>query len=164
MEKYDDLDLSILRELRENSKQSVRELANLLGAHPNTVIQRIKRLENNEVIKKYTVEIDYRKIGYDIHALVMIKTKKGKMSDSWELQTVTRIPQIQSLYALTGNYDALAIVRVKERDELVKILRKIQENKVIARTNTYIMLTGYKSPDEFNPLLDTEKDTEKTKK
>lgn len=155
MDGYDALDLAILRELRENSKQSVRELAITLKAHPNTVMQRIKRLEKNQVINKYSVDIDYRKIGYDLHAMVMIKTKKGKTGDSWELDSITKIPEVQSLYALTGSYDALAIIRAKDREQLVQIIRKVQENNTILRTNSYIMLRGYKHPYEFNPLLNT---------
>ncbi len=153
MEKYDELDLSILRELREDSKQSVRVLAKLLGAHPNTVAQRIKRLEKNQVIIKYSVDVDYRKIGYDIHAVALIKVKKGRVGEIRQLDTMINLPEVQALYAVAGSYDVVCLIRAKTRDHLTEVLKKMQTTEILVRSNTLLVLYTYKHPYEFNPLL-----------
>src|SRR3989344_571430 len=150
--KYDILDLGILRELRDDSKQSYRKLAAKLKIHPNTLMERIKRLEHNKLITHYRIEIDYRKLGFDIHAVIMIRTHKKRSLDLWELEGVAKIPQVQLLYAVTGNYDAVAVVRVRTREELVEVLRKVQDVPAVIRTTTFTVLRSFKRADEFNPL------------
>ncbi|MDO8554433.1 MAG: Lrp/AsnC family transcriptional regulator [Candidatus Micrarchaeota archaeon] len=155
MEKYDDLDLAILRELREDSKQSIRELVKKIGSHPNTLMQRIKRLEQNKVIIKYSIDVDYRQIGYDIHAVALIKVKKGKVGDTNQLSPITDLPEVQAVYASAGSYDVVCLIRAKTRDHLTEVLKKIQETEILIRSNTLLVLYTYKHPYEFNPLLNT---------
>ena len=63
MYKFDKKDLEILRALRENCHVSVKKLAAKLKMHPNTALQRIKRLENERVIRGYRANIDFAKVG-----------------------------------------------------------------------------------------------------
>ena len=149
----DALDLAILRELREDSKQSIRELAQKVGSHPNTLMERIKKLENEKIIIKYSTDIDYRKIGYDMHALVLAKVRKGVIGDYSQLADVVHLPQIQSIYAITGTYDIAVMIRAKDRNELAEVLQKIQKNQIIVKTHTLLVMHTYKQPYEFNPLL-----------
>ncbi len=146
-------DLAILREIREGSKQSLRTLAEKIGIHPNTLMQRIKRLESEKVIIKYSTDIDYRKIGYDMHALVLVKVRKGVVGDYTQLVDIVHLPQIQALYAVTGPYDVVALIRAKDRDELAEVLQKMQKNQIIIKTHTFLVMHTYKQPYEFNPLL-----------
>jgi DNA-binding Lrp family transcriptional regulator len=151
---YDSTDLAILRELRDDCKRPVRELAKKLKIHPNTLLQRIKKLEKEKIIVKYMAEVDYHKIGYDLHAIIMGKVRKGRAGDPEQLADLTAIPEIQSLYAATGVYDIVALVKVKNRDQLVEVVRKIGENPIVIKTITQIILYGYKNPHEFNPIPD----------
>ncbi len=149
---YDSIDLEILRELRNNCKQPVRELAKKLDVHPNTILQRIKKLEKEKVIIKYLAEVDYRKLDYDLHAVIMGKVRKGRAGDPEQLADLSAIPQVQSLYAVTGAYDIFLVVRVKDRDQLTEVIRKIGENPIVQKTTTHLILYSYKQPHEFNPL------------
>jgi DNA-binding Lrp family transcriptional regulator len=151
--KVDTLDLMILRELRENCKQPVKELAKSLRIHPNTLLQRIKKLEKQKVILKYTAEVDFRKLGYDLHAIIMGEVRKGRAGDQAQLAEITKMPQVQYLYAVTGAYDIILSVRVSNRDELVSVLGKIGEHPIVEKTMTHMVLFSYKHPYEFNPLL-----------
>lgn len=151
-EKYDNIDLLILKELRDNCKKPVREIAKKLKIHPNTLLMRLKKLEKEKVIVKYQAEIDHRKLGYELHVIMMIKVRKGRAGDPDQLADLSSIPEIQALYACTGIYDVIAIARVKDRDELVKLTRKIGENPIVTNTVTHLVLYPYKNPYEYNPL------------
>ncbi len=153
--KYDALDLQILGEFIGNAKQSYRELARKLKVHPNTLMQRIKRLGLVRVIQKYTVGVDYRKIGYDIHAVVLMKVRRGKVGDEDQLKNMSTLPEVEALYAVAGSYDVVCLIRAKDRDHLTQVLRRIQETTSILRSsNTMMMLYTYKGTTEFNPLSD----------
>ena len=149
---YDSTDLAILRELRKDCKRPVRELAKKLKIHPNTLLQRIKKLEKEKIIVKYMAEVDYHKIGYDLHAIIMGKVRKGRAGDPDQLSDLSAIPEVQSLYAATGAYDIIAVVKVKNRDQLVDVVRRIGENPIVVKTMTQIILYSYKYPHEFNPV------------
>jgi DNA-binding Lrp family transcriptional regulator len=148
---YDHIDMEIIHELRDNCKRSIREFAKKLGIHPNTLLQRIKKLEKEKVILKYTAEIDYFKLGYDIHAVVLGEARKGRAGDPEQLAQLSAIPEIQSLYACTGLYDIIAVIKVKDRDQLVKVLQKIGDTPEIVKTTTHLIIYSYKNPHEFNP-------------
>ncbi|MFH1785929.1 MAG: Lrp/AsnC family transcriptional regulator [Candidatus Micrarchaeota archaeon] len=150
--KIDTLDLLILRELRANCKRPVRELALKLRMHPNTLLQRIKRLEKSKVIRKYHADIDFKSLGYDMHSVVMIKIRKSGLEDAKLLQEVSDLPEVQSLYAVTGGADCIAIIKAKNRDDLVRILRIIQTQPSVLRTTSYLVLITYKESASFNPL------------
>jgi len=150
--KLDSMDLLILREMRDDCKRPVRELAGKLGMHPNTLLQRIKRLEQSKAIRRYHADIDYRQLGYDMHAIVLIKIKRAGLEDQNLLKEVARIPEVQSLYAVTGSSDCMAVIKAKNRDDLVRILQSIQNQKSVLRTTSHIVLVTYKDSYEFNPL------------
>ncbi len=150
--KVDNLDLLILKELRDDCKRPMRELAQKLRMHPNTLLQRIKRLEKTKFIRKYHADIDYKALGYDMHAVVMIKIKKLGLEDPHLLKEVTSLPEVQSLYAVAGGADCVAIVKAKDRDDLVKILQIIQTQPTVLRTTSYLVLVTYKESYQFNPL------------
>lgn len=150
--KVDTVDLMILRELRNDCKRPMRELALKLRMHPNTLLQRIKRLEKSRIVRRYHADIDYKELGYEYHAVVMIKIKKSGLEDEKLLESVTSLPEIQSLYAVTGGADCIAIVKAKSRDDLVRVLKSIQTEKSVLRTISYLVLVTYKESYQFNPL------------
>lgn len=151
--KVDSIDLMILRELRNDCKRPVRELAQILHMHPNTLLQRIKRLEKSKIIRRYYADIDYKALGYDMHAIVMIKIRKSGLEDENLLKGVAQIPEVQSLYAVTGSADCVAVIKAKSRDDLVRVLTRIQSEKAVLRTISYLVLVTYKESYEFNPLI-----------
>ncbi len=150
--KVDAVDLMILRELRNDCKRPMRELATKLRMHPNTLLQRIKRLEKSKVIRKYHADVDYKALGYDMHAVVMIKIKKSGLEDESLLKDVSALPEVVALYAVTGVSDCIAIVKAKNRDDLVRILKAVQSQVSVLRTTSYLILVTYKEAFEFNPL------------
>lgn len=152
MNKIDETDMEIIAELAENSKMSTKILARKLGVHPNTLLQRIKRLESKGVIKRYVAQIDYKKVGYDLHVLVLIKVIRGRVGDPEQLKDITGLKEVEMLYATAGMWDLIASVRVKNRQHLLDVLQKIGKNKMIIKTASYLTLYTYKSPQEFNPF------------
>jgi len=151
-DKMDSINLLILRELRDNSRRSIRELSVKLKMHPNTLMQRIKKLERDGLIRKYVAEIDYSKLGYDVHAIVSIKVTKEAKSDWKILNELRAFKDIVSLYAATGTYDLVAIIRTKSSAALTDLISELNKKQYIAETNTLFLLYPFKHAYEFNPL------------
>jgi DNA-binding Lrp family transcriptional regulator len=153
--KYDDLDIAILRELRDHANLPYREIAKRLKAHPNTVMMRIKRLEKAGVIRKYSADIDYSKFGLKMRAVIMMKTRGVnvlKVEKNNQVNRILKIPQLIAFYGVTGPYDAVAFVEVKDIEELTEVIAKIQDTPGITRTSTYVILSTYKHSSDYNPF------------
>lgn len=151
--KVDTVDLMILKELRKDCKRPMRELAQKLRMHPNTLLQRIKRLEKSKIVRCYHADIDYKALGYDVHAVVTIRIRKSGLEDEALLKEVATHPEVVSLYAVTGGADCIAVVKAKSMDDLVHLLKFIQAQEQVLRTTTYLILLTYKEAYEFNPLV-----------
>ncbi|MGV8176619.1 MAG: Lrp/AsnC family transcriptional regulator [Candidatus Bilamarchaeaceae archaeon] len=150
--KLDDLDTAILSELRKNCKQPMRELAEKLKSHPNTIMERIKKLEKNGIINGYIAAINFRKAGYDLHNLIMIKVSSGARKDWKVLDDLKGVPQLVAIYASTGTYDVIAISRAKDREDFTNLLVKLNEKPYILKTKSEMILSAVKHSNEYNPF------------
>lgn len=147
----DKKDRKILSALVDDSKVMSKQLSRKLKIHPNTLLQRLKKLEKSGIIQKYTAVVDYSKVGPSLQALIFLDVN---MEKGWEalLRPVSRFPEVVSFILLTGEHDALVIARVKDERHLAALLRRMQLNKVITKTITHLILDYYKQPYEYNPL------------
>lgn len=153
MDKLDLIDKKILAALVENSKIMSKELSRKLRIHPNTLLQRLKKLEKTGVIKKYQAIVDFPKVDKMMQVLMFMRVN---MEKPWEdaLKPTARFPEIVSFSLITGDYDILVIARVKDEAHLADLMRRMQMTKVVLKTTTYLIVGHYKQPHEYNPLKD----------
>ncbi|MEW6722146.1 MAG: Lrp/AsnC family transcriptional regulator [Candidatus Micrarchaeota archaeon] len=151
MEELDTIDRKILAALIDNSKIMSKELSRKLRIHPNTLLQRLKKLEKSGIIKKYQAVVDFPKVDKMMQVLMFIKVN---MEKPWEdaLRATVKFPEIVSYILMTGDYDVLIIARVKDETHLADLMRRVQATKVVNKTTTHLIVDFYKQPDEYNPL------------
>jgi Lrp/AsnC family transcriptional regulator for asnA, asnC and gidA len=78
----DDLDYAILRILQENSKQTYSEIGRRLDLAHSTIYDRIRKMEENGIIKKYSVTVDPRKAGVKILTAILTVFTDPKESEN----------------------------------------------------------------------------------
>ena len=150
-----DLDIRILKWLSGDGRRTKSFLAEELKRSPNTIKAHVEALEEEKIIKSYGVQIDYEKLGYDIMAVIELTISKGKMID---VETeLSHFPNIFAVYDITGTYDALLLARFKTRSELSALVKRINSNEFVIRTNTHLILNVIKEESNLNELLDYEK-------
>ncbi len=140
--KLDNLDKKIINLLLLNSTLSYREISAHVKSSAATVMNRVKRLQREGVIKAYTLSIDYEKVGYDIEALIEVRISKGKLFRVEK--EIANHKNVFAVYDLTGDFDAVILARFKNRRELDTFIKKIQTYEFIERTNTRIILNTIK--------------------
>ena len=74
----DELDLRIISLLQKNARLSFREIARELDVAVGTVYNRIKKLEEEGVIRGYAPVLDYEKLGFGLTALIGIRLRGGR--------------------------------------------------------------------------------------
>ncbi|MDD4352936.1 MAG: Lrp/AsnC family transcriptional regulator [Candidatus Nanoarchaeia archaeon] len=145
----DEKDRQIINELINNSKQSYRDIAVKTKLSAVTIMNRVKELEKNKIIKSYTTEIDYETIGYDVQVLIHMRIAKGRLFDVE--QKIAVLKGVFAVYDVTGNFDAIIIAKFKNRRMMDAFLKKIQTFDFVERTETNIILNTIK---EKNILIE----------
>ncbi len=109
--KLDSTDKKIINVLIQDAKMPLRKLALQSGVSFVTVMNRIKKLEKQGIIKRYITEICFLKLGFDIHVIIEMKIGKGKLI---ELEKrIARSPNVYAVYDTTGEYDATVLAKFR---------------------------------------------------
>jgi Lrp/AsnC family transcriptional regulator, regulator for asnA, asnC and gidA len=145
----DNTDKKILNVILENSKLSFRAIGKKVGVSVVTILKRVRNLEKEKIIKSYTAELDYEKLGYDVHVLINLRIAKGKL---FEVENkIAKNQNVFAVYDATGNFDCLIIAKFKNRRSMDVFLKKIQAYDFVERTETSLILNTIK---EKNVLVD----------
>ncbi|HIF85382.1 MAG TPA: Lrp/AsnC family transcriptional regulator [Gammaproteobacteria bacterium] len=134
----DKIDKNLLALLRINARLSTSELARRLGISRSTVQSRLKRLENRKVISAYTVQYGREYEGKLIRAHVLLQVSQKLTGKAYVI--LKKMPEITSLYAISGEYDLIAIVTAESTEELSRLLDDIANLAGIERTNSSVIL------------------------
>ena len=146
----DEINVKILNCLRENSRENASVISEKVGLSVSAVIERIKKLEANELIKKYTVVLDKNKIGRDVTALMQITLDHPKYTENF-INKVKSNNDVLECHYLAGNYDFLIKICTNTTESLEKILNKIKAIEGVSKTTTMIVLSTLKN--EYSVLL-----------
>jgi DNA-binding Lrp family transcriptional regulator len=138
----DDKDMKILKHLLADSRLSYRNIATALGISVGTVASRIKELELNGVIKRYTTIVDDEKLGYQLSAVIEVTVSKGKLLEMEK--EIAKIPNVCAVYDITGLTDAMIVAKFKSREELSNFAKSLLAMPYVERTNTHLVLTTVK--------------------
>ena len=138
----DNTDKKIVNVLLDNSKLSFRQIGKRVGISVATVMNRVRKLESQGIIKKYTVALDYDKLGFDFPVLIDIRVAKGKLFNVEKKIAVE--PNVFAVYDKTGHFDATIIAKFQNRKSMDSFLKKIQTYDFIERTETQLILNTIK--------------------
>ncbi|MCC5825522.1 Lrp/AsnC family transcriptional regulator [Alkalimonas sp.] len=131
-------DEQLLAILRTNGRASVSDLARALDVSRTTIQNRLQRLEQQGVIQGYTVELGSRFLSEQVSAHVSIKVRQ-KLTARTNLE-LKHMPQVAALYAISGEYDLIAIVQAQNTEQLSHILDDIGNLEGVERTNSSVIL------------------------
>ncbi len=142
----DKKDEKILELLRENSKLTTQQISKKTLIPITTVHNRIKKLEKEGVITKYTIQHDHKKLGKNLAAYIQIVVdykllKEIKMSQHDLAKKIKQNEFVEEAALVTGGTDIIIKVRVKDVDELDNFVTKVLRNiDGIEKTQTMVIL------------------------
>ncbi len=115
MAKLDDIDIKLLELLQENSKYTTKELSAKVNLSATPVFERIKHLEQNGYIKKYTAILNPEKIhnGFSVYCNIRLK----KHSQEYMLNFIAAVKEIKEItecYNVSGDYDFMLKIYVQD--------------------------------------------------
>ncbi len=144
-EKLDERDFAILELLKKDARLSEQKIARKSGIPMTTVHNRIKKLQQTGVIKRYTIKLDNGKLGKALVAYVFIKAI-NQADQKALLEEIASIPQVCEVAMVTGDFDIFFKARVGSMDELSKIvLANLRKNRHVGESVTMISYETYEN-------------------
>ena len=135
-------DKKILKNLLDDARFSSRQIAKNVGVSVGTVLSRIKKMEDDGLVKGYSVVLDHEKLGYELTVVTEITVSKGRLTEMEN--EVAKIPNVCGVYDVTGLTDAVIIAKFKTREDLGKFTKQLLALPYIERTNTHVALATVK--------------------
>ena len=139
-------DYLILEALKKDSKQTTRKLSKKLNIPLTTVHHRIKKLKKQEIIKNYTIDIDYKKINKNFLGFVLINANLEKLKEKNKTQydlikEIKKNHFVKEVYIISGKTDLIAKIRARDVEEFDKyLLTKLQTIEGIKNTESLIVI------------------------
>lgn len=138
----DETDAKILKTLTVDGRLSSRQVAKQCGVSIGTALSRIRKMEDEGVIRGYAALLDHEKLGYELTVVSEITVSKGRLL---EMESeIARFPNVCCVYDVTGLLDAIIIAKFKTREELGKFTKRLLALPYVERTNTHVVLTTIK--------------------
>tara|TARA_B100000780_G_scaffold196399_1_gene138688 strand:+ start:11 stop:463 length:453 start_codon:yes stop_codon:yes gene_type:complete len=141
----DTIDQQIIQLLQFNGKVTIKEIANKLNLTTSPVFERIKRLEEEKVIKGYTALVDPKKVdkGQIVFCNVSMPDYTEKNIKEFE-NKVDFMPEVLECYHFAGVVDYQMKVFVKDIDEYNKFLHKISLLPMVRVHSSVVVLRQIK--------------------
>ncbi len=119
----DEKDLKILQEISLNSRESLTEIARKYGVSSVMIANRIKKMEKENIITGYKINIDYTKLGYQLFNVQYILKNYNEIDKI--IAYIKKNPNIISISEVIGSWDLSCNYHIKNYHELHKIINDI---------------------------------------
>ncbi|PKI06507.1 Lrp/AsnC family transcriptional regulator [Staphylococcus xylosus] len=129
-------DRKVLEILKEDSKVSLNYIGNEVNLSTPSVRERINKLRDIGVINKYTIEIDYKTLGYDIEVIIDIVIKNNLYKD-FKLY-IAEQGNVEFCYRISGESCFIFKVRFKNMIDVERFVDSIQK---YGHTKTHFILS-----------------------
>lgn len=154
----DHYDLRILQLLQHDARLTNKEIADKIGKSVSPVYERIRRLEQEGYIKQYVAVLDKRKIDKSLSAYthVQLKEHADHMMKTFEKEVI-KIPEVMECYHMTGQYDYLLKVALRDMDEYYSfIINKIAKLPNVGTVQSFFVLFEAKKETAYRICISEE--------
>jgi len=136
----DKIDKIIIKGLIKNARISIMQLSKLAGISGAAVHQRLKKLENSNLITGSKISLNAKLLGFKTIAFIGVFLDKA-MINTEAVKKLDEIPEILECHYTTGNWSIFLKILCRDNEHLMNILnKKIQTIKGVSRTETFISL------------------------
>ncbi len=140
----DAIDLRLLEALQRDGRATYTELAQLVGLSPPSVAERIKKLEEQGVIRGYTAILDAKRLSLDITAFIAVSLSHPKHDPAF-FREISRWGEVLECHHVVGREDYLLKIKVRDTSALEDlIMARLRMLEGVTETRTTIVLSTVK--------------------
>lgn len=126
--KLDEKDLAILMLIQENSQQSAKQIAKKINTPITTVFAKMKRMEDQGIIRGYRAVLSSEKLGAGTAAFILAsvsyraKADGAPVSQRIVAEEIAKFAEVQEIHIITGDWDLLVKLRAESVDAVGKFV------------------------------------------
>ena len=144
----DDTDRAILHLLQEDARSTASHIADTVGVAPNTVRNRIDRLEELGIIEGWQPQVNYERAGFQLHIVfvctVPISERRNLAENVMEIEGVIATTEI-----LSGHQNLMIEVVGADTEDITRIATSLEDRGVTIRDERLIKSTRTQPFDHF---------------
>lgn len=139
----DAIDRQLLDVLRADARVSVRDLAGRVGISRASAYARLKRLQDDRVIRGFTVEVDHAALGLGVAAYIHVRIKQNSWKSfrekAWSIEEAAHVALV------AGDFDCLMLVRARSTEHLRDlVLERVQALPEVLATQTVLVFEEHR--------------------
>jgi Lrp/AsnC family transcriptional regulator, leucine-responsive regulatory protein len=144
--KLDEKDEKIIEVLKEHGDYTTRQIAKKTLLPATTIHNRIRKLKQEKIIRKFTLDLDPQKLGKNFLVIMLVsmdyKVLRELKKDQHQIaKQISLLPEVESVDVVTGGTDMVVKVRVKDVQEYDHfLLKKFQSLPGIDRTQSLVVI------------------------
>jgi DNA-binding Lrp family transcriptional regulator len=155
--KLDEKDRAILLLIQENSKLTANQIAKKINIPLTTVFAKIKRLEDQGIIKQYRAILDPQKLNLGTTAFILASVSYSKNDEPQITQRdvaeeIAQLQEVQEVHIITGNWDLLVKLRAENVEAIGKfVVDQLRRIKGLDKTLTCMVFETIKESTNLHP-------------
>ena len=135
-------DIKLIKYLLNDARMPYTKLAKELGVSEAAVRKRIKTLEERGVIRKFTIDVNPKALGYGLDVLIGLDTIPEKYVKV--IETLKNLDEVIDLYTATGDHMIMFRIWFKDTDGLNKFIKYLEGIDGVTRICPAILLERIK--------------------
>ncbi|MGM0588213.1 MAG: Lrp/AsnC family transcriptional regulator [Bacteroidota bacterium] len=149
----DKIDITILEHLQNDGRAQRNRLAEIVKLSVPSVSERMRKLEERELIEGYHAVLNAKKFGFDILAFIFVEVDGSANYPKFVERVVTE-PEVLECHSITGDGSHVLKVRTRNTESLEQLLSRLQSWDGVGKTRSNVVLTSFKETREL-PLEKT---------
>ncbi|SKC76534.1 Lrp/AsnC family transcriptional regulator [Maledivibacter halophilus] len=140
----DQIDMRILNEMKLNGRSTASEISKKVNLSIPAVSERIRKLEDLNIIEHYTVKINREKMGYKLLTMVFVNLEQKANTENFR-KTIIEFNEVIECHHIAGEYDYMLKLLLKDTYELeVFLSKKLKSIPGVQKSNSLIILSTLK--------------------
>lgn len=135
-------DIDLIRELKKNARITFTELAKKYNVSESAIRKRVAKLIDRRVIKKFTVDVNMRKLGFEVEALIGLDTTPEKLMKV--IDELKEDNMIEALYTSAGDHMIMIHIYFENNEKLREYVRKLEYKDGVVKVCPAIILEKIK--------------------
>lgn len=133
----DPVDLRLLDALQRDASQRLEDLGRQVGLVPSSVHDRLRRLERDGLIQRWTVQLDHEAVGRGVLAFIGVSSDRPC---SQMIKDLRAIPEIEECHSVAGELSMLLKVRVGDTGALLELAERLRQIPGVEGTQSTVVL------------------------
>jgi Lrp/AsnC family leucine-responsive transcriptional regulator len=144
----DDIDVIILNHLQKNGRAQRNKLAEIVDLSVPSVSERMRKLEEKQLIAGYHAVLNAKKFHFDITAFIFVDVNGSQLYPEF-IKSALDEPEVLECHSITGDGSHVLKIRTRNTEAFEQLLGRIQSWKGVMRTRSNVVLSSFKETREI---------------